>query len=369
MPASSAVSLLKELDLMVSTGAGIAQVAPSVYTLVSKIMGAEAVGMCWFDEAGAPQGFYQQGSSRDAELLFMNHYEELFMGPYEYTPFWSVRNKGRSVGNALQTSKEYFRSNTYNLLIKPSHCHFLLDALVDLEGVIRLTACFFRSLQNPFTQADVQKLAALVPVLRRAITKSATVPTYRCDAGEEAHMLISSDGQRIEMQDANAQKLLATIRLFDQGVSLTDSISKPPRFVQALCNRLRNETLADAAVDIDLAGRTFYVRANGLTWTPSFFPAGAESPHGDPKILITLQVRRSGAIEVVRTISQWDLSPLQARVAMYAASGGSRMECALHHKVSKEALKKHLRQIYAASRCTDWQELTVTLQSSPSLML
>jgi hypothetical protein len=361
MPSRSQISSLKELDLLVGTGVGIASIAPALSPLLAKIIGAESYGLCWFDEAGQPQGFYHHGAKSEAEELFMNHYEELFVGPHEYTPFWRMRNKGHDVGNALRSSKAYFRSNTYNLLIKPSGYHFLLEAMVDLDGVTRLAACFFRPAENPFTETDEKKLIGLVPVMRRAVDKRPSALSRHHIKSEMGHMVVSCDGQQIELLDAMAQKLLSSFKLFHQNVSLIKSTAIPPRFVQRLCERLRSEPIDTAETEIELAGGSLLVRANRLSCTshasvaaPLFLPA-------ESKILVLLQFNQASAIEVVRRISAWGLSPLQARIAMYAASGGSRVACAAQHRVSQEALKKHLRQIYAASRCTDWQELSQTL--------
>ena len=254
MASTSQLKLLRELDLLVSTGVGVAPIAPALGSVLSKIVGAESYGLCWFDEAGMPQGFCHHGATTVTEELFMNHYEELFVGPYEYTPFWRMRNKGRDVGNALRSSKEYFRSNTYNLLIKPCGWHFLLDELIDIDCVTRLTVCFFRSAENPFTETDQKKLTALVPVLRRAICKPRHGLVSRSAKAETGHMLVSVDGQQMEMLDASAEKLLTTIKLFDQNASLIKPVTTPPRFVQLLCERLRVEPINTAEKEIDLAG-------------------------------------------------------------------------------------------------------------------
>jgi hypothetical protein len=365
MTSKTQAHLFKELNLLVNTGLGVAPIAPALSTLLCQIIGAEAGGMCWFNEAGMPEGFYQSGAPRDAEELFMNHYEELFVGPHEYTPFWSIRNKGRRVGNTLQASKEYFRSNTYNLLIKPSNCHFLLDALVDLDGVTRLTACFFRSSKNPFTEVDAKKLTALVPVLRCAIGKRQHALTCRSAKTEGGYMLISEDGDQVEMIDGPAHELLATIKLFDQNISLVSRLAGPPRFVQLLCKQLRREGVASAKTETELAGGTLVVNASWMAAAPDALLTIPERPPAK-KILVLLQFRQAGAVEVVRSISAWGLSPLQGRIAMYAAAGGSRIGCAVHHRVSKEALKKHLREIYAASRCGDWQELAANFRGQPT---
>ena len=373
MTSKSQSQLLKDLDLLVGTGLGIGPIAPALCSLLSKIVGAEAGGICWFSESGTPEGFYQQGSSREVEELFMNHYEELFVGPHEYTPFWSVRNKGRGVGHGWLASKEYLRSNTFNLLIKPNHWQFLLDVVIEIADVPRFTACFFRSVQNPFTQADAEKLTALIPVLRRIVNRHSNPLVVQSQTTEGGYMLISKDGLRVEMIDAAASQLLSTIRLFDQNVSIARQLSEPPRFVQLICEQLGLQKASRTKTEIAVAGGTLVVIAKWLTSVPRMVATKFESETEtgvlpNKKILVSVHFKSAGAIDVVHGISAMGLSPLQGRIAMYAAAGGSRTNCAAHHRVSNEALKKHLREIFSASHCADWRELTAMLRSGQRLV-
>lgn len=372
MTSMSQAKMLKDIDLLVSTGLGPAPIAPALCGLLFKIMGAEAGGMCWFSESGVPEGFYQQGSSLEIEELFMNHYEELFFGPHEYTPFWSIRNQGRGIGKGWQAGKEYLRSNTFNLLIKPSHFHFLLDAVVDIAGVPRLTACFFRTAQNPFTEADAKKLTALIPVLRRISSNHANPLIVQSKTIESGHMLISSDGTSVEMIDAPAERVLSSVRLFDQNVAAIRRFSKPPKFIQLLCDQLRLPNTSSARQEIAMAGGTLAVTAKWLASAPRITPTPFANDMSiiagsDKKILVAVHFKPAGAIDVVHGISALGLSPLQGRIAMYAAAGGSRTNCAVHHRVSNEALKKHMREILSAARCSDWHELTAMLRSGKVL--
>lgn len=363
MKPSQPTALLKELELLVITGMGVPPIAPALFSVLSKLIGAEAGGMCWFNEAGVPEGFYHVGASHAVEDLLINHYAELFIGRHEYNPFWYSRNKGLSVGNTLLASKEYLRSNTHNLLIKPSNWHFLLDALVDMDGVSRLTICFFRPVTNPFTENDATRLTALIPTLRRIFYKRSRAIAHQQVNVESGHMLVSEDGLRVHMIDAVATQLLAKVRLVDQDISMLDKSNVPPQFVKQMCEQLRRDPSQNGRKEFDLAGGTLVVSTCWMTVSPKFESISQVVPSAT-NVLVSLEFRSSGAIESVRSISAWDLSPLQGRIAMYAATGGSRMDCAAHHNVSKEALKKHLREIYAASNCADWLELGRKLQNS-----
>ena len=74
-------------------------------------------------------------------------------------------------------------------------------------------------------------------------------------------------------------------------------------------------------------------------------------------MLVTLVLQQPRAARVVREISALGLSPLQGRLALYAAAGGQRAACAQQHQISAEALKKHLRQLYAACGVQEWSAL------------
>ena len=82
------------------------------------------------------------------------------------------------------------------------------------------------------------------------------------------------------------------------------------------------------------------------------------------QILVALELQQPRATRVVRTICELDLSPLQSKIALYAAGGGRRNGCAKECQVSAEALKKHLRQIYAACRAQEWSDVQAHLLST-----
>lgn len=363
MKPSQPTALLKELELLVLTGMGVPPIAPALFSVLSKLVGAEAGGMCWFTDAGVPEGFYHVGASNSVEDLLINHYDELFTGRHEYNPFWYSRHRGLSVGNTLIAKKEYLRSNTHNLLIKPSNWHFLLDALVELDGISRLTICFFRTIKNPFTENDAKRLTALIPLLRRLFYKRSRVIARQQVNVESGHMLVSADGLRVHMIDAVATQLLAKVRLVDQDISMLDGSNVPPRFVKQMCEQLRRDPSENGRKEFQLAGGTLIASTCWMT-VAAKFDSTVHAVQSAMHVLVSLEFTPSGAIESVRSISAWGLSPLQSRIAMYAATGGIRMDCAEHHHVSKEALKKHLREIYAASNCADWLELGRKLQNS-----
>ena len=83
---------------------------------------------------------------------------------------------------------------------------------------------------------------------------------------------------------------------------------------------------------------------------------------GDAHWLIEVQLQRPRQIEVIRRVLAWKLSPLQREIAMLAGLGRPRADCLVRLGVSAEALKKHLRAIFAESGAHDWASLVQVLR-------
>lgn len=101
MPTVMQAAAHKELDLLVRTGLGIEPMAPPLADVLRRLVGAEGCFIGWFDKHGAPEGFFHDSAPVALQELFLNNYQELFVGPHELTIFWLVTNQGRSVGNML----------------------------------------------------------------------------------------------------------------------------------------------------------------------------------------------------------------------------------------------------------------------------
>ena len=370
----------KELDLLVRTGLGVEPIAPALARLLRELVGAEGCFIGWFDELGTPAGFFHDSAPASAEDLFLNN-SQLFVGPDELNIFWLTSNGGRHVGNMMNPGKAFYRSNTFNLLFKACQHHHGLDLRILVHGVIQLAVGLFRHQPQPFTEEDAYRLDSLSPALQLAVVKLTQVigegkaTQYRGgvnsmndygNPSEAGYMLISADTMRIDMVDEQAMVLLRLAKHFDQGVWLIKSMTVPPHFIRRLCMRLTASVSASARLELDVAGGSLIITASWIVPTtvlnePIFL--GTHDVSTEQNILVTITYHKPAAINIVRSISQLGLSPLQSRIAMFAATGGSRIECAVHHQISKEALKKHLREIYAASRCPDWHELHRTLNA------
>ena len=381
MPALKQAAARKELDLLVRAGLGIEPIAPALARLLRDLIGAEGCFIGWFDVLGKPAGFFHDSALVEVQDLFMNN-PQLFIGANEFTMFSAARkNSTAKVGSMFRPGKEFYKSNTFNLLVKPCGHHHALDMRVEVNGVTRVVISLFRPEAYLFSEADAHQIKTLYPVLQMVAVKPAeNLYTSNMaqgqsrfdrtrgpdDTDEMGHLLVSADGLRIKMINDQGATLLRLTKLFDQGVLLIKPMTIPPLFIQQLCMHLASGSAAMAQSQMEVIGGSLVMTAS---WLKSIkHAANQESTNDDEaaldsNILVRLTFIRPVAINIVRSIGELGLSPLQSRIAMFAATGGSRIECAVHHQVSKEALKKHLREIYAASHCADWHELHRTLNA------
>ena len=108
-------------------------------------------------------------------------------------------------------------------------------------------------------------------------------------------------------------------------------MTAPPQFIQRLCVQLTDKTSAQARLELDVVGGHLIITASWLAPTvvlnaPSML--NTNDPSITQSILVTIAFQKPAAIDLVRNIVQLGLSPLQGRIAMFAATGGNRIGCA-----------------------------------------
>lgn len=332
-----------ELELVCSTGAGIAAIAPQVCGILREIVGADAAALFWMDPEGWPAGFFHEDSPAACRDLFANAYAELFVGPAEINVASLARKAGAPAGHLLAPPSQYWRSNTYNLLVRASGHHHTLDLRIDHEGRARAVVLLFRVHRRPFDGDDLALLGLSADLLRRAFA-----PTPGSDrwvpCGPPASLVVSADGETLLFATEAAQLLLQEGNLVAQGVPAEGPLRHPPALARSLCARLHHE--ARPRVSLDSASGRLAASAERLA-----------SPTGDPVALLTLQAEVPVRLSLVQRILAQDVSPKQKTILLAAASGATRAEAAVQASTTPEAMKKHLMAIFAATGTRSWTEL------------
>ncbi len=350
-------NIWNELDLLCRIGVGLEAIAPDVSRLVRELVGADAVAIFWLDEIGMPAGFFHEDSPASIRELFLNEFDRLFVGEREINIFSLAQNTGARVGHLIAPDHSYYQSNTFNLLVRPSGHHHALDLRVDIRGQARAVVLLFRTQGTAFGEEQAILLDRVAPYLQRALSPELAESGWRGDTDVSAHMLVDIQGRQILMCSEHAAVLLGGANLVGAGLSLTGDGNAPPKFVRELCERIRlgGHGMPSPTCSFSVPGGRLRATAVRLR-TP-----GAVTGPSSSQILVMLEFLRPASLDTVRKVVALEVSPLQREIALKAGLGHARSDCTASLGVSNEALKKHLRVIYAAAGVSNWEELASVL--------
>jgi DNA-binding CsgD family transcriptional regulator len=344
-PAAVRQRLWQELDLLCRLGLGLAPIAPDVCAVLRALVGADAAALFWLDAHGMPEGFFHEDSPTAVQDLFLNEFERLFVGGHEINVFALARPDGPRVGRLLAPGARYFRTNSYNLLVRASGHHHALDLRIEVQGRTRAVLLLFRAPGRGFDAAEAALLERASASLQRAFGPAASHALDSRPDGGTGHVVLDASGQRPMLADATALALLQGARLRGLGM-LQAGAALPPDLARRL------NVQPGGASHIPVPRGLLLAQAHAL-----LAPTGATA-----QWLITLQLQRPRQIDVVRRVLALPLSPLQREIAALAGLGHARAEASARTGVGEAALKKHMRAILEAAGAGDWQELSTRLR-------
>ena len=334
------------LGMLCGLGLGLAPIAPEVCVVLRTLVGADAAALFWLDAQGQPEGFFHEDSPADAQDLFLNEFDRLFAGPHEVNVHTLARTDGPRIGRLLAPGTQFFRSNSYNLLVRASGHHHTLDLRVEVAGRTRAIAMLFRAPGAGFTADEAAVLERASGWLARAFAAPpATMPWEAGAPGPVGHVVLDAEGQRPLFADEAAAQLLRQANLRGLGLNSAASaaqVTLPPDLLQRL-------GVAQAITAARIAVPGGWLAAHMSALHPL---AGGTAQH-----LVTLRLERPRSVEVARRVLTLPLSPLQREIALLAGLGHARADCQRLAGVSEAALKKHLRAIFAGTGTSDWDDL------------
>lgn len=348
--------LWQELDLLCRIGIGIAPIAQDLAALLRQLIGADAVAVFWLDAQGMPEGFYHEDSPPEVQDLFLNEFERLFVGANEINVFALANHRGRRIGNLVAPGRDYFKSNTFNLLVRASGHRHTLDLRVEVDGQARAVVLLFRAPGTAYADPEAGLLQRLAPYLERALSAAQPPEVWCGRTARCGHVLLDAAGERILLVDAEAAALLKGANRRGMGLNSQARLEVPPAFLRELCQSLGRCPEASQA-GFAILGGALVARAHALT------PPDAAPGAQPTQVLVELRELRPTHLDVIRRIKDMKLSPLQREIAFLAGLGKARSNCTEAIGVSHEALKKHLRVIYAAAGVSDWEGLSRSLEA------
>lgn len=336
--------LWQELDMLCRLGLGLAPIAPDVCALLRALVGADAAALFWMDGNGQPAGFHHEDSPTSVRNLFLNE-PHLFTGAGETNIPTLAQPNGPRTGRLLAPGAQYFRSNSYNLLVRANGHHHTLDLRVEALGRTRAVVGLFRPPGPGFSDEQAALLERAGASLARAFLPGAAAPGRKA-AQATGHVLLDADGQRPALADATALQLLQNAHLPGLGLYGASTADLPAD----LLHRLRLQP--DGQRHIPVPDGVLHAQAHPL------------HPVADGALqwLVTLRLQRLPQIDVVRRVQQLPLTPLQREIAVTAGLGHARTDCAALTGIGNALLKKQLRTILEAAGASDWEELAAHLQ-------
>lgn len=350
----------QQLDLLCKAGIGIEAIAQDLAALIRQLVGAEAAAIFWLDEHGLPAGFYHEDSPAQVQSLFLDEFERLFVGQDELNVFALAQRKGQRTGHLIAPPDGFARSNTLNLLIRPSGHEHTLDLRVDVQGKTRAVVLLFRVAGHPFAAQDAQQMERIAPYLQRAIETTQTELHYNVLVS--GHIMVDPLGQQVVMHSEQAAHILQGVNRPGTGVCKTDTWFTPPPFVRELCATLQQRHLTQTTLtEFAVPGGRLQAQATALYATHTGLRSSAPPSAAPAQVLVELRLLRPRQLDLVRKIAGLSLSPTQQEIALLAAGGRKRSDCLSVVGVSKEALKKHLKAVYAAAGASDWDHLQQVL--------
>lgn len=343
--------LWQQLDMLCDLGLGLAPIAPDVCAVLRSIVGADAAALFWLDEDGLPAGFHHEDSPPSTQDLFLNEYLRLFNGPGETNVLELAQTDGPRIGRLLAPGARYFRSNSYNLLVRASGHQHTLDLRVEVDGRTRAIAALFLASGPGFSDAQAKTLERACVSLSRAFRPTSFITRWDTGRmGATGHILLDATSQRPLLVDAAATQLLRQANLAGLGLQ---GESRPNT-----SHPLPPDLLLRLGLPVEGLSRVPVPHGWLVAKAHEMSPLAG----GPGQMMLTLQLERSRCIDVVRCVLALPLSPLQREIALLAGIGHARGECTERTGVGPAALKKHLRVIFEVTGTSDWESLGQFLQ-------
>lgn len=342
------------LGMLCGLGLGLAPVAPEVCAVLRTLVGADAAALFWLDAQGRPEGFFHEDSPASAQDLFLNEFDRLFAGPQEVNVNTLARTDGPRTGRLLAPGARYFRTNSFNLLVRASGHQHTLDLRVEVQGRTRAIAALFRAPGAGFTASDAALLDRAAGWLASAFAGPAAAMSLDViGTGPVGHVVLGAAHQQPLFADAAATQILRQANLPGLGLH-GDATGRAP-LPAGLAARL----------GLDPEGTSARIAVPG-GWLVTDLSALQPLAGGAPQHLLSLQMQRPCSVAVTRRVLTLPLSPLQREIALLAGLGHARADCHRLAGVGEAALKKHLRAIFAATGASDWDDLGQRLRRGPS---
>lgn len=342
--------MLERVELLCTCGAGLEAIASPFCASVRDLLGSDAGSVFWIGADDSPRGFYHSKAPAELKDRYISQLDERFLLSEPVNIVNLAARSGPLIGKVLAPGQleAFWTGNIYKLLCAPLGHRHLLDMRADAGDQGRAVFVGWNLEGDPFSHADVKLLAPIQPLMQQALGEQESSATWRTISDATAHLVTSLDGARLLSIGPEAERVLMQSHLLGQNVPMTSLPRQAPGFVRILAAQL---------VGRDTVRMTMPVTDGRLVLNASRTRLLAPELQDSEGMFVAVELQIAEEVLVIDRLMTMELTPLQRRIALFAAMGGAREACIDRFGVSVEALKKHLARLYQATGYSRWIDL------------
>jgi hypothetical protein len=345
---------MEHLRLLCRCGAGLPAIAGPFCRLSRDIIGADSAALFWLGDDRKAAGFFHDKAPPELKDLFVTRFDELFGSPDQITMYDFINEGGASIGKTLADGflERWLKGNIHRYLCVPLKHYHMLEMRIERHGQGCAGLFAWNPEERPFTKRDVALWSPVQALAEHAARADESQQVWRKVGEGLGHFITDISGRTLVAIDPEAESFLKDGHLLLQNVSMTGPVNDAPSFAWSLAEQLAVQ--ATSSVTLSVANGRLVARATRTRTVRS----GEVMPE-----MMHVALHREVATNVlaVEYLMNLSLTPFQREIALFAMTGGARSDCSAELGASDEALKKHLRPIFAATGATRWADLSALM--------
>lgn len=350
--------------MLCCSGLDLMTIAPDAFAIAHELVPNAASALFLTSHEGEAQATYHEDCPVDVQALCMGD-GALFEGPTEPNLQRLVTRRGTpKVGQLWNPPREYFSSNTYQLLVRGCGHHHTIDARLEANGRRIGIVSLFRETGLGFDAHNLADLGRVALYFEHAAKAGAGAqPDADSDAELQAMVVANTRGE-VVFSSLAANALLNEVPL--TGAQWPDRRKLPVAGLRLIDILKDNEQFAwqMPSCTLPLAGGALDMHAQWM------LPPG-DTVVDDPAAVaerglvgITLTRRTPLPLRVWRNLSAAPLSPRQMEVAFWMAVGGGRDAARARLSISEAVLRDCVKAVYEKLGCSSQADLMATLRKA-----
>jgi DNA-binding CsgD family transcriptional regulator len=334
------------------SGMSSAAIMPDVLQTLKGIIEHQSALFMWFDKYGGMNNMFIDIILPDVLNLYFTEYHNL-RNPYGPDLCMTARSE-KAVGNYRQVSKQFYKTDMFNLVCRPHNHHFMLDGTIKDKrrplGGIMLTR---ERSQKPFSAADEATLNSILPFFEHALKNHVDAGKIEFTEERPVGLIVANKRGDISHISREAQEILfwAYQESMQLGSRLAHIMDILPGQIELLCRKL-NAIFSDKAC----APPVLEIRHQyGLVTLRAYLLNSINDDHDS--IGITVTRHKPTELSMMQRLRDMPLSPRQREVALWMSKGASSQTISDKMGISLTTYRDHVCKIYLKLNISSREEL------------